>query len=88
MLAFIMLYKDLRSDLYCLNKFIFSLIRQKILGYKSLNNTMLYTQLVNFKDDDFTAVVAHSEQEACKLIEGGFEFVCDFNGNKLFRKCK
>jgi len=59
---------------------------KEILGHKSLNNTMLYTQLINFKDDDFTASVAHSEEEACKLIESGFEFVCDYNGNKIFRK--
>jgi len=47
-------------------------------GHKSLNNTMLYTQLISFKDDDFAATVAHSEEEACKLIEAGFEYVCDF----------
>jgi len=61
---------------------------KEILGHKSLNNTMLYTQLINFKDDDFTASVAHSEEEACKLIEAGFDFVCDYNGNKIFRKRK
>jgi integrase len=61
---------------------------KEVLGHKSLNNTMLYTQLVSFNNDEFTAVVAHSEDEACKLIEGGFEFICDFNGNKLFRKRK
>jgi integrase len=61
---------------------------KEILGHKSLNSTMLYTQLINFKDDDYTARVAHSEDEACKLIESGFEFVCDFDGNKLFRKLK
>ena len=61
---------------------------KEILGHKSLNNTMLYTQLVSFNNDDFTAVVAYSEDEVCKLNEGGFEFVCDFNGNKLFRKRK
>jgi hypothetical protein len=49
---------------------------------------MLYTPLLNLKDDDFSAVVAHSEQEACKLIELGFDFVCDFNGKKIFRKRK
>jgi integrase/recombinase XerD len=61
---------------------------KEILGHKSLNNTMLYTQLICFKDDDFTASVAHSEEEACKLIEAGFDFVCDYNGNKIFRKRK
>jgi hypothetical protein len=49
---------------------------------------MLYTQLISFKDDDFTTTVAHSQEEACRLVESGFEFVCDFNGNKIFRKRK
>jgi integrase len=61
---------------------------KQVLGHKSLNSTMLYTQLISFKDDDFSAVVAHSEEEACKLIEAGFEYVCDFNGNKIFKKRK
>jgi integrase len=61
---------------------------KEILGHKSLNNTMLYTQLIGFNDDDFTATVAHSEEEACKLIEAGFEYVCDFGINKIFRKRK
>jgi hypothetical protein len=49
---------------------------------------MLYTQLISFKNENFTATVAHSEEEACKLVEAGFEHVCDFNGNKIFRKRK
>ena len=60
----------------------------QILGHKNINNTLIYTQLVNFKDDDYTAKVAHSEQEVCQLIEAGFEYVCDYNGNKIFRKRK
>ena len=44
---------------------------------------MLYTQLISYKNDDFIATVAHSEEETCKLIEAGFEFVCDFEANKL-----
>jgi len=61
---------------------------KEILGHKSLNNTMLYTQLIGFNNDDYTANVAHSEEEACKLVEAGFEYVCDFNENKIFRKRK
>jgi len=49
---------------------------------------MLYTQLIGFKDDELSARIAHSEEEACQLVETGLEFVCDFNGNKLFRKRK
>jgi integrase len=61
---------------------------KEILGHKSLLNTMLYTQLIGSKNEDFTARVAHSEDEACQMVETGFEFVCDFNGNKIFRKRK
>jgi hypothetical protein len=60
----------------------------QLLGHRNINNTLIYTQLINFKDDDYTAKVAHSEQEACLLIEAGFEFVCDYSGNKIFRKRK
>jgi integrase/recombinase XerD len=61
---------------------------KELLGHKSINNTLLYTQLVTFKEDEFTARVAHSEQEACQLIETGFDYVCDFGDNKLFRRRK
>jgi integrase len=60
----------------------------QILGHRSINNTMIYTHLVNFKDDDYIAKVAHSEQEVCQLIEAGFEFVCDYEDSKVFRKRK
>ena len=30
--------------------------------------------------------VAKTENEVCKLVEDGFEFVCDFQGHKVFRK--
>jgi integrase len=61
---------------------------KQILGHRSLNNTLLYTQFINFPNDDFAAKVAHTEQEACQLIEAGFEFVYDFGSNKVFRKRK
>jgi integrase len=61
---------------------------KQVLGHKSLDNTMLYTQLIDFKDDEFTAVVAHSEEEIVKLAEAGFEFFCDYGANKILRKRK
>jgi integrase len=60
----------------------------RLLGHKDIKNTLVYTQLVNFGGDEYVAKVAHSEEEACKLVEAGFEYVCDFNGNKIFRKRK
>jgi hypothetical protein len=61
---------------------------KEILGHKSLVNTMLYKQVIGFKDDDFTAGISHSEEDACKLVEGAFEYVCNFSGNKVFWKRK
>jgi hypothetical protein len=37
---------------------------------------------------EYVSRVAKSEGESCLLIEAGFDFVCDFNGNKLLRKKK
>ena len=60
----------------------------QVLGHKSISNTMMYTQLVDFQEDDYVARINHSETETCRLIEAGFEFVCDFGANKVFRKRK
>jgi hypothetical protein len=60
---------------------------KEMLGHKSLNSTLIYTQLINFEKDQYIARVAHTE-EACKLVEAGFEYFCDFNGHKIFRKPK
>ncbi|MDR2203573.1 MAG: site-specific integrase [Nitrososphaerota archaeon] len=63
----------------------------KRLGHKNIKNTLIYVQLEEalFKDEiDYTSKVAKTESEACVLIEAGFDFVCDFDGHKLFRKRK
>ena len=61
---------------------------KEILGHKSLNSTMMYTQLINFNDNEFTVAVAHSEEELVKLAEAGIEFYCDYEKNKILRKRK
>lgn len=60
----------------------------QMLGHRNIQNTLIYTQLVDFQDDEYVARVAGSEKEVCQLIEAGFEYVCDHNGNKIFRKRK
>jgi hypothetical protein len=60
----------------------------KMLGHRSIQNTLLYTQLVNFEGDEFHSATAQSVDDAQKLVENGFEYVCDFDGVKLFRKRK
>jgi hypothetical protein len=60
----------------------------QILGHRNIKNTLIYAKLVGFKDDEYTAKVAQSEEEACQLVEAGFKDVCDRDGNKIFKKRK
>jgi hypothetical protein len=60
----------------------------EVVGHRIIDNVPVYTDLVIFKKDDCIAKLARSEQEVCQLIEAGFEYVCDYNGNKIFRKRK
>jgi len=50
---------------------------------------LIYTQLVDFpKEDEFICKVATTNEEISKLIEAGFEYVCDYNRAKFFKKRK
>jgi len=60
----------------------------QILGHKNIKNTLVYTHLVNFEDNDYRSKVAKTVDEACELVDAGFEFVCDLDGAKIFRKRK
>ena len=61
---------------------------KKLLGHKNIQNTLLYTQLINFKNDEFHSATAQTVEDAQKLVKAGFEYVCDFGEVKLFRKRK
>jgi integrase/CDGSH-type Zn-finger protein len=59
----------------------------KLLGHKSIKNTLVYTQLIDFDDNEqFVCKAAKTVQEASTLIESGFEYVCSMEDIKLFRK--
>jgi hypothetical protein len=60
----------------------------QLLGHKNIKNTLIYTQLVNFQDDDYVCRAATNLKEATQLIEAGFEYVTEMDGCKLFRKRK
>jgi hypothetical protein len=64
------------------------LLVKKILGHKKIENTLKYTQLIQFKDNEYESATATTVQEAKELIDSGFDFVTDMNGIKLFRKPK
>lgn len=60
----------------------------QFLGHKKIENTLKYTQLVNFRTDEYVCSVAKTLNEVSKLIEAGFEYVTDMEEHKLFRKRK
>ena len=60
----------------------------KLLGHKNIKNTLIYTQLVTFESDEYHCKTASSVKEAAELIETGYEYVCDLDNVKLFRKRK
>jgi integrase len=47
---------------------------KRLLGHKSIKSIMRYTQLV-----DFVVKVAWALEESCKLLEEGFQYVCDYD---------
>lgn len=65
---------------------------KKILGHKRLRSTEIYINLEQavFEEvnDEFHVKVANTLEEACKLLEVGFEYITDMDGCKLFRKRK
>jgi integrase len=59
-----------------------------LLGHKRIENTLVYTHLIDFHDDEFVCRVAKTISEATALIESGFSYVCEMEGVKLFKKRK
>jgi hypothetical protein len=64
---------------------------QHLLGHKSILNTQLYINLeqaIFEVNEDYDVKIAENLDDACKLLEVGFEYVTDMEGKKLFRKRK
>lgn len=63
-----------------------------VLEHKSIQSTMLYINLEQAafatESNEFHVKVAKTLEEACNLLEVGFEYVTDMDGKKLFRKRK
>jgi hypothetical protein len=60
----------------------------KLLGHKNIQNTLLYTQLVNFESNEYHVATAKTLEDVVKLVEAGFEYHCEVEGVKVFRKRK
>lgn len=65
---------------------------QGFLGHKSILNTQKYIHLSNTlftgENDEFHAKVAKNVDEACKLVETGFEYVTTIENVQIYRKRK
>ena len=66
---------------------------KKILGHKSLLTTQRYVDLYieiygDLKPENYICEIASTVKEAKKLVEVGFEYVCEIEGDQLFRKVK
>jgi integrase len=63
------------------------LVKQQ-MGHKKIETTLIYTQLLNLSEDEWTCKAATNVKEATQLIENGFEYITEMDGTKLFRKRK
>ncbi len=60
---------------------------KELLGHKNIKNTLVYTHLVGFEEEDaFIVKVASSIEEFAELHESGFEYVSDYGDRKVLRK--
>jgi len=64
------------------------LLVMKQMGHKQIRTTLIYTQLLNLNDDEWTCQTATNIKDATALIEAGFEYITELDGTKLFRKRK
>lgn len=60
----------------------------RLLGHRNIKNTLRYTQLLDTEVDEYVSKVANTVEKVCELIDAGFEYVCEMDGIKLFRKRK
>jgi len=61
----------------------------ELLGHKNIKNTLIYTQLIKpHTDEEYVSKVAKTINEARVRVETGFEYVCDIDDVKLFRRRK
>jgi len=58
------------------------------LGHRNIRNTMIYTQLIQFENDDYICKVSQTVERDKELIENGFEYVTERDGLKIYRKRK
>jgi len=61
---------------------------QRALGHRNINNTIIYTHLIDFRSDEYEVQIAETVEEAKKLGEAGFEHYDTIGDSHLYRKRK
>lgn len=64
------------------------LLVQKLLGHKRITSTMKYTQLIQFKDDEYDVATATTIEEAKTIVAAGYDYVTEKQGIMLFKRPK
>ena len=64
----------------------------RFLGHKNIKNTLVYVQLeeaiYDKQNDGHVSKAATTVVDVFKLVDAGFEYVCDVGDAKIFRKHK
>ena len=58
------------------------------MGHSRIQTTLIYAQLIDFGENEWTSAVATTVEEFRELVEKGFEYVGEMDGMKIFRKRK
>jgi integrase len=65
---------------------------KELLGHRNIQNTLIYVTidqaLFQNTTEEFHVKTAKTVEEACRLLEVGFEYVTDMDGLKILRKRK
>jgi len=59
------------------------------MGHRKIETTLIYTQLLKInEEEEYTCRISTNTKQDAELIESGFEYVTERDGNKIFRKRK
>lgn len=66
---------------------------KRLLGHKRINANVIYItiekRMFRYAEHEYVSRAAKTVEEAQKLVDVGFEYVCDFGADgKIFRKRK
>lgn len=61
---------------------------KKLLGHKGIENTLKYTQLIEFGMTNMMLLQPPPWKKPRRIVATGFDYAIEMNGIKIFRKPK